>query len=123
MRPGDLNQRVWIQRPVQRRTDTGSAIEDYEDWFPTWAAIEPLSPREVFAAQMVQSDITARIRIYYRPNLSAKLRIRHQRQAGSPSVNDFYDVEGPPLDIKAAKREIHFLCRRRDAEGFRTGAR
>lgn len=121
MKVGDLRHRIQIQRPVQVRTDSGAFEEVFETWIRCWAAIEPLSPREIFAAAQVQSDITTRIRIRYRPGITAKMRIAWQREAGSPSIIEYFDIEGPPIELNTQRDEIHLMCRRRDAEGFRTG--
>lgn len=122
MRAGSLRHRVQVQRALApRRTTSGAFETDYEPWFTAWAAIEPLTPREFWAAQQIQSEITTRIRIRYRPGLNAKLRVLHQRQAGSPTAIDRYDVDGPPIEVQGERREIYLMCIKRDAEGFRIG--
>lgn len=118
---GPLRSRVRIQRAVKRRTSSGAFVEDYEPWITCWAAIEPLLPREFWAAQQVQSEITTRIRIRYRPGLNAKCRVLHARTGGSPTLVDRYDVEGPPIEDRA-NGQIQLMCVRRDAEGFRIGS-
>lgn len=121
MEAGRLRDRVRIERAVRRRTESGAFVEDYEPWITCWASVEPLSPREFFSAQQVQSEISTRIRIRYRPGLNAKCRVLHQRQGGSPTLIDRYDVEGPPIEYRATG-EVHLMCVRRDAEGFRIGS-
>lgn len=122
MQAGRLKDRVVLQRPVETRTATGGVVIQYQDWLTVWARVEDLTPRERFLADQVQSDITTRIRLRYRPGLTAKMRVKHQRQAGSPTDVNLYDVAGPPIEVMGARREIQLMCIRRDAEGFRTGS-
>lgn len=121
MQAGRLRHRVTIQRAVDVKTDSGAVRTEYVDWLDTWAEVAPLMPREFWAAQQVQSDITAKIRVRYRPGMNAKMRVRHQREAGSPSVVDVYDIEGPPVEVEGRRWEVWLMARRRDAEGFRSG--
>lgn len=120
MEAGQLRDRVRIEQAMARQTDSGAVVQEYAPWIECWAAVEPLTPREIFAAQQLQSEISTRIRIRYRPGLNAKCRVIHVRQAGSPTLEDRYDVEGPPLEMRA-RGEIHLMCVRREAEGFRIG--
>lgn len=121
MLAGKLIHRVWIQTPIEVRGATGSHKQRFTDWIEVWASVEPLSPREIFAAQQVASDLTTRIRMRWRDGLHAKMRIRHQRSAGSPTVSDYYDIEGPPVRIDGKSVELWLYCRFRDAQGFRSG--
>lgn len=121
MLAGKLIHRVWIQTPQEVRGATGSHKQIYTDWKEVWASVEPLTPREIFAAQQVASDLTTRIRMRWRDGLNSKMRIRHQRTLGSPTVSDYYDIEGPPVRIDGKSVELWLYCRFRDAQGFRSG--
>lgn len=121
MLSGPMRHRVWIQRPTEVRTDSGAFTEAFEDWLEVWADIEPLSVREALIAQGIVSDITTRIRMRWRDAITAKMRIRHQVVSGSPSSSDYYDIEGPPMNVNGRRVEMWLMCKRRDAEGFRTG--
>jgi SPP1 family predicted phage head-tail adaptor len=121
MEAGRLRHRVTVQRAVDVTTDSGAVETRYVDLFDTWAEVLPLTPREQMAAAQVQSDITAKIRIRYRPGLDARCRVTWRREAGSPSVIEVFDVEGPPVEVQGRRADIWLMCRRRDAEGFRGG--
>ncbi len=125
MDAGRLRHRVTIQRPVRERQALGSFEEKFEDWFETWASVEPLGPREYVAAAMIASDITTRIRIRWavaRTGIDATMRVAVRKMSGSPTDVTYYKIEGNPIDILGRRREIHLMCRSRDAEGFRQGA-
>ena len=48
----------------------GGQVTTWTDAFTTRAAIEPLSARELFAAQAVQSEVSHRITVRYRSELA-----------------------------------------------------
>lgn len=121
MEAGELRHRVMIQRPVNERQALGSFEEKFEDYLEVWASIEPLSPREYLAAAQIASDITTRIKIRYRPGIDATMRVVHRKVSGSPTEETIYKIEGNPIDVFGRRREIHLMCRHRDAEGFRQG--
>lgn len=123
MRAGPLRHRVTIQRNLNARSGTGAVKDQFEDWLVRIAAaVEPITGGERWVQAQPVSDITARIRVRYRDGITSKMRVVHQRAPGSPTLIDIYDIEAVvPADGR--KVELHLLCRKRDAEGFRTGAR
>ena len=74
---GRLRHRVKIEAPTQTQDPTTGKITT------TWqtvvenlpAAIEPLSARDLIAAQSLQSKVSVRIVIRYRPGLTPNMRI------------------------------------------------
>jgi SPP1 family predicted phage head-tail adaptor len=82
---GKLRHRVWLesQQPV-----TNSFGETEIQWVPfaqTWAAIEPLSAREYLQAEAMQSNVSARITLRWRPALKASMRIVHNGTVYNPA--------------------------------------
>jgi SPP1 family predicted phage head-tail adaptor len=77
--PGRLRHRITIQRPVTvQNATTGQQSTSWTNVAQSIpAAIEPLSAREFIAANSMQSEITTRIVIRYRPGLKANMRILH----------------------------------------------
>lgn len=55
-----------------------------------YASIEPLSTRDFIAASAVQSEVTARIVIRYRPGITTDMRILHRDKV--------YAIEGVLTD-------------------------
>jgi SPP1 family predicted phage head-tail adaptor len=122
---GKLRHKITIERPIPGRSERGGVRESYEPWLTDiWAEVLGLGPKELMAAQQVQSSVTAKIRIRYRPGINAKMRVRWARsEGGSPTKVDYYDIEGPPIEVQGRTNEIWLMCVRRDAEGYRTGER
>jgi SPP1 family predicted phage head-tail adaptor len=122
MESGKLRHKVTIQRRIERRGELGGVTHDYEDWLTVRAEVLPLTTREQFQAQQIAAELDTRIRIRWRPGIDATMRVRHQRQSGSPQQFDFYELVGDPIDVNGRHQELHLMCVRRSAEGFRTGA-
>ncbi|MGX1179387.1 SPP1 family predicted phage head-tail adaptor [Pseudomonas sp. IAP-CY TE4608] len=92
MNAGDLRHPIEIQQLTALR-DPGTGEFGEPAWQPlanTWASVEPLSAKDLIAAQAAQSEATARIVIRYRPDILPTMRIVHRGQ--------IYSIEGPPLE-------------------------
>ena len=63
MTPGALDQRVTVERLQQGQDELGQPFNTWTALFTTWAAVEPLSGREYFAASAAQSSVTTRIKL------------------------------------------------------------
>lgn len=84
---GRLRHRITIQRPISSQDlETGQVTTN---WIAVAknvaAAVEPVSVREFVAAQAMQSQVTARIVIRYRPGLTAQMRILHGAKIYNPA--------------------------------------
>lgn len=120
IRAGELRDRVTIERPVETQRPSGSVEVAYEPWLERIAAaVQPITGQERWLQTQVASESTARIRIRYRDGLTARMRVRHHVDPGSPTLDDIYDVEAV-IAPDGRRVEIQLLCRKRDAEGFRS---
>jgi SPP1 family predicted phage head-tail adaptor len=119
MRAGRLRHKVTLQRRVETTNAIGETVWYYADVAEIFAHIEPLSGKEYFGAQQVQSDVTTRVRVRYRTGLQPTMRLVHVREAGSPTLFDYYDIQSI-IQPHTDRRELQLMCIRRDAEGFRT---
>lgn len=102
MDAGRLKKRVTIQRP---RNDTDAAGDTASEWIDVacvWAAVEPLSGREWFAAQQHQSSVTHRVTIRYRRGIEASWRVLLDCRA-------LY-IDGPPIDERERHEWLTLMC-------------
>lgn len=84
---GKLRHVVSIERNVPIIDSSGEKIENWNPVHPrVYAAIEPLSARELFASGAEQSEVVARITIRFRPGINHAMRIVHKDQV--------YNIEG-----------------------------
>jgi SPP1 family predicted phage head-tail adaptor len=123
MRAGPLRHRITLEQPVSARSGSGAVRDIYEPWLENIrGAIEDIRGNESWVAHQIAADVSTRIRIRYREGVTAKHRVRHDRLPGSPTGIDYYEIESV-IRADGKKTELWLFCRKRDAEGFRTGQR
>lgn len=102
MKAGALDQRIVIERLVEGYDELGQPINDWLPIVTTWAHVEPLVGREYLAAAALVAEVTARIRMRYRPGITAADRIIHGGTTyGITSV----------ADVHSSRRELHLMCK------------
>lgn len=105
MQAGKLNKRVMLQRPVKVQSPvTGAVTDSWEDVKKLWANITDLSARDFIAAQAGQSEVTTRITIRWRDDVTDKHRILH-----GPTI---YNISGVLEDDKSGKEFLTLPCSR-----------
>lgn len=102
MEAGKLDRRVRLQAPAEMKNAIGEGVRSWVDIATVWAQIEPLSSRELLAQRREVSDVSTRIRIRYRPGITAAMRIVH----GS----NVYRIDGAPIDVDDEQRELVLNC-------------
>lgn len=110
---GRLRHRITIQEPRQQQDSTTGAIRTVWVDFATFVAAEiaPLSVREFIASSQMQSQITARITVRYRPGLTAQMRILHS------STGKIYNPAGWLADPDSGLEYLTAPC----SEGVNAG--
>ena len=102
MKAGQLDQRVTVERFSRTEDELGQPIETWAPLFTCWAAVEPLTGREYIAAQAAVSEVTARIRMRFRPWMTAQDRVIHN--------GTIYMIESL-IDVRSEHRELHLMCK------------
>lgn len=75
MRIGQLDKRVTIQETVRVPDGGGGYTETWKDVATVWASLQPLSGREVIQSGQLQAQVPHRVRIRYRPGITAANRL------------------------------------------------
>lgn len=75
MNAGKLRHRVTVQRLVKQDDGYGGIIETWQDVATLWAVVEPLRGWERFAAQQVQSALSHKVTLRYRPGITPQMRL------------------------------------------------
>lgn len=102
MGAGRLRQRIRIEALVVELDSDGAQQETWVDAFGWLSAdIQPLSGRELLAAQAVQGKVSGRIRIRYRPGIEPSMRIVHR--------DTVYNIEALIPDADSGVRWITAL--------------
>lgn len=81
MQAGKLRHRITLQKPVKTQSPvTGAVVNTWETVATIWAEVVPSSAREFVAAMAIQSEITTRITIRNRDDVTSKHRILYRGQ-------------------------------------------
>lgn len=76
---GRLRHRVQLQRQVRgQATETGAQTVTWEPLADVWAEVAALSARELVAAKAVDSEVTMRVTIRQRDDVTDKCRVIHR---------------------------------------------
>lgn len=103
MQAGKLRHRVTLQKPVKTQSpSTGAVINTWEDVAVLWADVVDLSAREFIAAQAAQSEITTRITVRHRNDVTSKHRILFRGRV--------YNIHGALADDKSGLEYLTLPC-------------
>ena len=103
MKAGQLDQRVTVERQQGGFDELGQPLPDtWAPLFTCWAAVEPLTGREYIAASAAVSEVTARIRMRFRPWMTNTDRVIHD--------GTVYQIESV-IDVRSENRELHLMCK------------
>ena len=102
MNAGQLDQRVTVERLTEGVDEIGQSITTWAPVLSAWAAVEPLTGREYIAAAAVQSEVSTRVRMRYRPGITTADRVTHEGR--------LYNVVSV-IDYRSANRELVLMCR------------
>lgn len=101
MRAGELRHRVEIQHPVAGAPNAyGEAAIAWTKLRTAWAAVEPLSGRELVEAQAVSARASARVRMRYHGDITTDMRVLWRDRT--------LNIEAV-LDVDGRARETHLI--------------
>ena len=106
MEAGKLGHRVTIQRSTVTQNEYGEPVPTWGTFATVWAAIEPLIGREQFAVQQLQSAVSVRVRIRYRPGVTPLMRVRWADR----DVVRLMDIESIQ-EVRTERRELILMCK------------
>lgn len=103
MQAGRLRHRVTIEELLTEQDSDGATVEAWTPIGPPVSAeIVALSGRELIAAQAVQSKVSTRIRIRYRPGIKPSMRVVHR--------DAIYNIEVVIPDMGSGVRSLTLPC-------------
>lgn len=115
MEASKLRHRVTIQRPRSNddRETTGQPLTPWPIVAEVWAAIEPLSTRESFAAQQAQSTASHRITMRYRAGIDGSMRVVYRDPA--TAKERFFYFDGAPTSPEERREMLVGMAQERGA--------
>ena len=73
-----MRRRITVQSRSTALDSYGQQVITWSDVLSCWASIEPLSGRELIAAQAVSSELSHTVTIQYRTTVTAAMRVLYQ---------------------------------------------
>ena len=104
MQSGTLNKRVKISKIVTgspARDELGTPNTTWEELDTVWAVIEPISGREFWAQQQIQSEITTKIKIRYRNDITVGMIAQYSSKT--------YSIKYI-IDYQESHKELLLMC-------------
>lgn len=103
MQAGKLRHRITLQKPVKTQSPTtGAVINSWAEVARLWADVVDLSARDFVAAQAGQSEVTSRITVRYRDDITDKYRILYRGRV--------YNIHGVLADDKSGFEYLTLPC-------------
>lgn len=105
---GKLRHRIEIQEYAYLGQDpeTGAELREWREFHSCWASVEPLSVRELVAAQATQSRVTIRVKIRYVDGIDASMRIVRKVRG----VEQVLNIEGVQDDPDSGLEWLTLPC-------------
>lgn len=102
MKIGDLRQRITLQKSVKTADGHKGSTEQWQDLASMWASVVPLSGREYFSAHQIKAEVTHRVKVRYREDVTVQMRFKHRdRNLYIESI----------IDIKEEREMLEILCK------------
>jgi len=108
VRIGELSKRVTIQQRTTTLSASGAQSTTWADVQAVWAAIVPMSGRELLAAQSVRSEVTHQVTIRYRRGITTSMRLSYGSR--------FFNIHAIMDDLER-HRQLTVMC----SEGLSDG--
>lgn len=102
MRAGELNQRVTIQSKASGQDSYGMPNGSWSTLATVWARVQPLLGREFMEGRQLEAEVSTRVRIRYRTDVTPQMRLVH-----GAVTYDIVSVMNPNSD----GRETVLMCR------------
>jgi len=102
MRAGQLRHRITIQQLSTTRDDYGGVVETWADFAPDIpASVQPLSGRELIAAQAAQSEARVKMSMRYIPGVTEVMRVSYGGKV--------YNITAV-IDVDERHRELQIMA-------------
>lgn len=100
---GALNKRIKILRKANGTDTHGYPVEGWPEVATVWANVTAAAAREFWEAQAAHGELTHKITIRYRPDITADMRI---------AMGDRnFELVAPPVDYNERHEYLVLKCR------------
>lgn len=106
MRAGYLNKRITIQQLTDERDETGGVVNTWTEVCKAWASIEPLKGAEFLSAKEVDAQVTTRIRMRQRKDVTITSDMRVVYGSRIFEIDSVIDVYTRGRELQLMSREL-----------------
>ena len=100
----ELNKKIQFQYPVQVSDAMGGYTITWTNFgSAVWAAIWPVSAKQVIETKSESTEITHRIRIRYKQGIRTSFRIQYK--------NRIFTIYGPPINVDEKNEWMDIVCK------------
>ncbi|EPH3101441.1 phage head closure protein [Providencia stuartii] len=107
MQAGRLRHKVTFQQNKPIELPSGTYVDDWEDIATVRAEVKPISGRELLAADAEMAEVTVRVWLRYRADITPACRMVYR------GLN--YDIQSVIPDVKFTRLEL--LCKQGVSDG------
>lgn len=100
--PGELRHKIVFQKLENIQNEYGESLNIWNDVLTTRAGIYPISGKEFYAAETVNSEVTHKINMRYMKNLTPDMRIKFD--------NRYFNIISI-INFQERNIEIQLLCK------------
>lgn len=100
---GELNDYITIEKEQTTTGDYGEEITEWVEHVSCWANIKNLSGEEYWDAKSVNSEVTAEIKIRYRDDITADMRVSYNGRIFD--IESFFDPYEERKEIRLMVKE------------------
>lgn len=101
MNIGKLRHRITIQQQLQTRDEHGGVVTAWQAFATRWAALEPLSGRELFEAQQLANKVGLRVRLRYLSEVTPAMRVLYGTRV--------FNIQAV-INVEERNEELQLLC-------------
>ncbi len=104
--PGEFRHIITFQKLKGNQNEYGEEIKGSTEWEDVHTArvgIYPMSGREFFAAETVNSEVTHKINMRYIPGITPDMRIKFGVR--------IFELSSPPINFQEKNTMLQILCK------------
>lgn len=102
---GEFRHPITIQKLDKSRNEYGEVIEEWIDFLEIRAAIYPLSGKDFFSAETLNSEVTHKINTRYVEGITSAMRIKFGER--------YFEIISPPINFQEKNILLQIMCKER----------
>lgn len=101
--PGEFRHVITFQTLSKKRSSYGSSAKEWVDVKTARAAIYPVSGKEFFSAEKINSEVSHKIQIRYIAGITSDMQIKFGERT--------FEIKGPPINFQERNILLQLMCK------------